>query len=193
MAAAFDFAQTIAAQRPIATARLTLARPDGLSPATIVREIDDLEVARWVGRVPHPYTEADAVAFLRDIAPGHIVYAIRRGTDGAFVGLIGIAPTARPGEGQLGYWLGQRHWGQGYATEAGRAVVRAGFAAGLSAMISGYFLGNARSATVLEKTGFREVGRSRRPCLALGRELDHIDMRREREPLDWVDWPHHAS
>ncbi|MBN9332886.1 GNAT family N-acetyltransferase, partial [Devosia sp.] len=58
------------------------------------------------------------------------------------------------------YWLGEPHWGQGIATEAGHAVVDAARAAGAVALRSRALLANSGSRNVLKKLGFAEIGES---------------------------------
>ncbi|MDO4290498.1 MAG: GNAT family N-acetyltransferase [Eggerthellaceae bacterium] len=62
-------------------------------------------------------------------------------------------------EGELGYWLGQRFWGRGYATEAAQRVVEHGFCErGLCGIWAAHFEENARSRNVLRKLGFQDRG-----------------------------------
>jgi ribosomal-protein-alanine N-acetyltransferase len=70
------------------------------------------------------------------------------------------APDAH--EGGIGYELDPDHWGQGYATEAARAIVRFGFTElGLHRIWSWCIADNLGSARVLEKVGMRLEGRQR--------------------------------
>ena len=60
-------------------------------------------------------------------------------------------------EGDLGYILARDAWGQGYATEAARAMVAAGFEQlGLERVFATCDVDNAASAHVLEKAGLRQ-------------------------------------
>jgi RimJ/RimL family protein N-acetyltransferase len=59
-------------------------------------------------------------------------------------------------EGEIGYWIGVPYWGQGFAPEATRELMRHGFEdLGLNAIWCGYFEGNKKSKRVQEKCGFR--------------------------------------
>jgi ribosomal-protein-alanine N-acetyltransferase len=61
-----------------------------------------------------------------------------------------------PGEADLGFIFAREAWGRGYATEAARAMVRAGFEQlGLRRIIATCDVENVASARVLEKTGLR--------------------------------------
>jgi RimJ/RimL family protein N-acetyltransferase len=72
-------------------------------------------------------------------------------------------------EGDLGFIFAKDAWGIGYATEAARAMVRAGFdELGLSRIFSTCDIGNAASARVLEKAGLTRVATLDRHQFALG-------------------------
>ena len=65
-------------------------------------------------------------------------------------------------EAELGYELAPGHWGNGYATEAARALVSFGFAElGLHRISSHCIAENVASMRVLERLGMRLEGRLR--------------------------------
>jgi RimJ/RimL family protein N-acetyltransferase len=76
-------------------------------------------------------------------------------------------------EADLGYVLGRRHWGHGYATELTRALVDAAFrqlaVARVSALVA---VDNEASRRVLEKSGLSWEGLLRRHARAKGRWWD---------------------
>ena len=73
------------------------------------------------------------------------------------------------GEGDLGFIFSKDVWGMGYATEAARTMVRAGFEQlGLSRIVATCDVANAPSARVLEKAGLRRTATLDRHKYALG-------------------------
>ena len=73
-------------------------------------------------------------------------------------------------EGDLGFIFSKDVWGMGYATEAARAMVRAGFEQlDLTRMFSTCDVANAASARVLEKAGLKRVTRLDRHKYAFGK------------------------
>ncbi|WP_293905237.1 GNAT family N-acetyltransferase [Phenylobacterium sp.] len=78
----------------------------------------------------------------------------RRDT-GAPVGCCGLQPRD-PAAGvlELGYHLRREAWGQGYATEAGRAVIAWAAARGVPALFAGHHPQNHASGRTLRKLGF---------------------------------------
>lgn len=169
----------------ITTERLRL-RPLDLADAPRIASLcGDLEVARWLARVPHPYPLAAAIAFVTEVQAGGgaEVRAIdRRGRPGVLIGVIGI--DGLPGDPSLGYWIGREEWGRGLATEAAGAMVAQAFSAlGVDLLRSGAFAGNAASLRVQEKLGFRVTGERLLDCAALGEPRRHLDTSLARE--DW--------
>lgn len=60
--------------------------------------------------------------------------------------------------GSLAFYLARAYWGQGLATEAGRAFVNFGFQElGLKKIVTTVQAGNGASMRVLEKLGFALV------------------------------------
>lgn len=176
---------------PLATARLDLVEPAAGDANDIIRYVGDIDVAGKLSRVPHPYGTDDAAYFLGAVVRTSTVWVVRRRSDGQFLGVISLSPADGPGDAggfgtrddvntELGYWLGKPFWGQGYATEAARAVV--GFADdhGLTPLVSAYFGFNPDSGKVLRKVGFEPTGTTMRSSAAVSAERLLITMRRRR-------------
>jgi ribosomal-protein-alanine N-acetyltransferase len=136
-------------------------------PAVLAYQTDPryLRYYAWTGR-----TEKEVRAFVQMFldqqqARPRIKFqlAVTLQSSHRLIGNCGIrleAPDAH--EGDIGYELDPDHWGQGYATEAARAIVRFGFTElGLHRIWSWCIADNLGSARVLEKVGMRLEGRQR--------------------------------
>jgi RimJ/RimL family protein N-acetyltransferase len=166
----------------LATNRLLLRLPNHGDVDAIVGIVGEWDVARRLARVPHPYSPADARAFLDHVVPAEWVWAVTLKGSSALVGVVGLTPAADANTAELGYWLSSNHWGQGIATEAARAVVAFGFEVlGFPSLTSGYFEENPASGRVLKKLGFIETGRMMWPSLAAGVEVPTVRMQMSRE------------
>jgi len=140
----------------ITTERLVLTTPVLAHAPEMAELANNPLIYQVLARLPHPYEREHAHAFIQTIArgPENFAWAILHNTK--FLGVIGLhlLPDEQP---ELGYWLGQPFWGQGFATEAATAVVAAARAAGYSALRSRALLANAGSRNVLRKAGFSEI------------------------------------
>lgn len=76
-------------------------------------------------------------------------------------------------EGEIGYYLEQKSWNKGFATETAQALLSFGFARlGLHRMVALCFVENRGSAHVLEKIGMTREGTLRKHRLKEGRWVD---------------------
>lgn len=133
------------------TERLVLRAPALRNARVVTKALNDFAVSRWLTVVPFPYGMTDAEWFIKGCMRGDFsAWFIWSGDQ--FVGTIGL-------DDSLGYWIAQDAWGQGFATEAARAVLAHHFATtDADAVTSTHFEGNAGSRNVLTKLGFQDVG-----------------------------------
>lgn len=124
--------------------------------------ICDESVVRMLASAPWPYREDDARAFVarpqHPLLP-HCLITLPGDAGAPIIGAIGL--ERRQDGVELGYWLARRHWGRGYATEAGRALLASGRAVGHRLVHAAHALDNPASGRVLEKLGFRTTGEIR--------------------------------
>jgi len=140
------------------TERLLL-RPGWIEDAAaLTAAIGDREIARNLLRVPWPYSQADAESFLTQPAdPMRPCFLICLRDSNRLIGGIGLSGEV---EAEFGYWIARDHWGRGYATEAGRAVMAlADSSLRLPRIRARRMVDNAGSANVLRKLGFQPTGK----------------------------------
>jgi RimJ/RimL family protein N-acetyltransferase len=146
------------------TARLRLRPYSYADIAELLPLIGAREVAANSLRIPHPYTEQDARDFLVRISDGSETrVAITLLSDGPLkgrlIGGVGLRFAFDHQHAELGYWIGVPYWGNGYATEAARAMLRYGFESlKLHRIFASYFKHNAASGRILVKLGMRHEG-----------------------------------
>ena len=160
------------------TKRLTL-RPYALSDIPALTPlIGAREVAANTMRIPHPYTESDAQEFIAttqsELSKGdELRLAIVIRDIDALCGGVGLRIDADHRRAELGYWVGKPYWGNGYATEAARALVEHGFETlRLHRIFASHFASNTRSGNVLRKIGMRHEGRQRAHISKWGESFD---------------------
>ena len=119
----------------------------------------DFEVVRFAGEIPWPYDLSRAAGFIaqshRHFAHGRdCIFAIEHLADAVLVGCIALHADAGGKVARLGYWLGQAHWGRGYATEAIGLALAFGFTERPFDRIEAEaHVGNSASWKALERAG----------------------------------------
>lgn len=141
------------------TERLVLRAPRFEDAKSISMLANDRLIAENTARIPHPYRRADAETFIaqanRDDSQTNFLITL---ADGTVMGACGLSTLDRAAP-EIGYWLGLKFWGSGYATEAARALIDWAFGDGNhEALQAGARVTNPASRRVLEKCGFQWTG-----------------------------------
>ncbi|WP_285113943.1 GNAT family N-acetyltransferase [Leifsonia sp. fls2-241-R2A-40a] len=178
--------------------RVTLSIPTNDDVDRIAALCADPAVARWT-TVPSPYRREHAAGFVTSLVPdgwasGRLcTWAIRM--DDVLVGMISIGDI-HDRQGEIGYWLAADARGRGVMSEAARLVIDYGFGAApdglaLRRMVWRALVGNAASAAVARRAGFRWAGTEPLAAEQRGRRFDEWRGTLEREdartPAD--GWP----
>lgn len=134
---------------------------------------------------PHPYTRTAAegwIDFTTSVPEPHRYFAIALNDEA--IGAVGLDANqdVHRFTGELGYWLGAKFWGRGYATDAVKAITTYGFdTLALARIEANVFDWNVGSQRLLEKTGFALEGRRRRHVFKDGRLGDALLYARVRD------------
>jgi len=185
------------------TERLVLRRLTEADAEHLVELDSDPAVMRFLtgGTPTPPEAIRDVILprFLRSYAhgAGFGVWAAMEKASGAFLGWFSFLPAegASHHDARLGYRLRRTAWGQGYATEGGRALIRTGFRNhGVQRVLAMTYQDNAASRRVMEKVGMRLVRTFRltpadladmRTFVASGDLWDGDDVEYALEKGDW--------
>ena len=139
---------------------------------SLVNYAGDIDVARATGRLPHPYNYEDAqnwIAITKSAKADHI-YGIAN-NDGHLMGCISLIDTNSRWD--MGYWLGQKFWRQGYMREAGQAILsEAKRCLAPTTILATVFKDNPRSHAVLKAFKFQAIAEVSEFCVAQGHAVD---------------------
>jgi RimJ/RimL family protein N-acetyltransferase len=145
------------------TERLMLRAPKLEDAKHVAALANDKRIAENTRRIPHPYVRADAEDFIAAANTpngphaGDITFLITTHA-GVPLGACGIARHDETAP-EIGYWLGVKHWGKGYGTEAVRAVIDFAFTElAHESLCAGARVTNPASRRILEKCGFQWTG-----------------------------------
>lgn len=138
---------------------LRLRRLDERDVDRVLEACTDERTARWLGHLPHPYTRADAVAYVEGRERLHAeaigeTWAVV-GVDDVLLGTVGWFGW-EPGERvEIGYWVHPDARGRGVATAALRTVTAyAVETLGVARTEACAAVGNAASRAVIERCGY---------------------------------------
>lgn len=128
-------------------------------------------------RFPHPYGEADALAWIEHVRSRPVQTSFGIDVDGQAIGSISlmIGEDIARHTAELGYWIGREFWGRGIMVEALRATTRYAFdVLGLVRVFAVPFVTTTRSSRVLEKAGYVREGLMCRSAVKDGKIVDQV-------------------
>ena len=130
----------------------------------IVQHAGNKKVSDTTLNIPFPYTEKDAIYWINLAHQGfkngtHVIFGIRLKPKNELIGGIGLTIDSRSKRAEIGYWMAESLWNQGYTTEAARAIIKFGFEElGLNKVTSSHFAKNPASGKVMLKSGMYKEG-----------------------------------
>jgi RimJ/RimL family protein N-acetyltransferase len=134
------------------------------------------EVQRFIGNPPRVMTEraeaAERISAWQHLDhPVHAVWAVQLKESGQLAGTLLLKsipasgeslPLQPSGDTEIGWHFHPGHWGHGYASEAGAAVLNHAFAAGLTRIVAVTAPANTASQKVCGRIGMRHLGQTTR-------------------------------
>lgn len=168
------FIERLTASLPLASPRLHLRLPNSEDPAWIEPAVSNPQVSLMTGSIPYPYPAGAARAWYKNACAKletgtELSLIIEQGIGKIPMGVISLRFSAA--EAEIGYWLAQEFWGQGYASEAAARLLAFAFDdLALTRITAGAFKENPTSLAVQQKLGFRLLGEEEKEFSARGKK-----------------------
>ncbi|MGZ6441831.1 MAG: GNAT family N-acetyltransferase [Pseudobdellovibrionaceae bacterium] len=164
----------------VLTARLKL-RPFFLSDASEVQRMaGSIKVSQMTATIPHPYPNGAAETWILNHAGQFtngdgLTWAIENLASGKLVGCIGFGVNKFHKKSEVGYWIGEEFWGNGYCTEALMAGINFCFKHfGLNKITSRHLSYNPASGKVMKKAGMSQEGYLKQEMFRNGQFADMV-------------------
>lgn len=171
----------------IETERLILNQFEVNDIPTLIQYAGDEKIAATTLHLPHPYEEKHAIAWLNMTRQGfeqqkQFSFAIRLKATGEFAGGIGIHVDTANNKAEIGYWIAVPFWGNGYATEANKAILKFGFdTLQLNKIFASHMESNLPSGKVLQKSGMTQEAVLKDEVRKAGQYISLVQYRLTRE------------
>lgn len=149
----------------IETKRLRLRLPAAKDIPRMVEYANHPQVSKMTLNIPHPYHEKDAISWINMANQGfedkdHFVFSICKLAEDQFMGGIGLRINTRFNRAELGFWIGEPFWNNGYVSEATEKVLQFGFEQiGLQKIYATHLVENPASGKVMMKNGMIKEGK----------------------------------
>ena len=151
---------------PYLSGKLVNLRELSMDDATIIVNLMDYEIAKYLYQVPNPYRIEDALNFIKSRCDDFKLHkAITFAIDYKYKSILLLAGTICIKDidyvnkkADIGYWIGKQYQGKGIATECVKLVVNYAFdELKLEEILAYVFPDNNSSIRVLKKNGFEKT------------------------------------
>lgn len=148
----------------VETKRLFLTKLDTNDIPEIVKHASNKKISDVTHNIPFPYFEKDAIFWINSSIDSYkngtkYTFAIRLKGDNKFIGKIGLSIDKMHSRAEIGYWLGEKYWNNGFMTEATKSIIKFGFKElGLKKFTSTYLRTNPASGIVMKNIGMTKEG-----------------------------------
>lgn len=167
----------------IKTKRLILRPPRMTDWKDLMEGVGNIDVAKMLSKVPHPYSKKDSVSYLKKVVKrwkqrkmDDYTFYLELKNEKKVIGAIGIHGIDFFSEcGTTGSWVNKKYWRKGYMTEAKIAVNDFAFnKLKLRRLNSQVYKENKASNATQKKMGYRLEGtqRKKEKTLSTGRIHD---------------------
>ena len=150
--------------KTIPTNRLVLRMFQKSDAKAVTKLCNNINIYKNTLYIPYPYSIEDALSWIEHhldhfIANKSYEFAITKKDSGELVGAIGLSNNQTFTNGEIGYWIGEEFWGNGYATEAAKAILKFAFEEKqYHKVFARSFRSNPASGSVLQKVGMKQEG-----------------------------------
>ncbi|WP_371735971.1 GNAT family N-acetyltransferase [Zobellia sp. B3R18] len=165
----------------IITKRLILNQPslNDLEKISSILNASELYSKNTIN-IPFPYTLDNAKFWVKLADDGlknqdQYIFAIRLKESNELIGGIDLGIDKPFNKAELGYWLDQKYWNNGFTTEAVKSIIQFGFEElKLKRIFATHFTSNLSSGRVMEKAGMKKEGILKCHTYKAGVYQDHV-------------------
>jgi ribosomal-protein-alanine N-acetyltransferase len=156
-----------------------LLRPFRLDDASEVQRLaGNPKIAATTATIPHPYLDGMAEEWIsihgERFATGIAVdWAIELKTKKNLIGCVSLSISRAHRHAEIGYWIAEDYWNQGYCTEAATEAIRYAFSdLNLNKIVARHMAENPSSGQVMRKVGMQKEGVLRQDFFRQGKFVD---------------------
>ena len=102
-----------------------------------------------------------------------MIFSILGKNNKELLGVINLNLNRIHKRGELAYWIGRPYWGNGFGTEAAKALLHYGFnALHLNKIFAASFTNNHGSWRIMDKIGMNQEGTFKQHVIKYGESID---------------------
>ena len=138
------------------TNNLIIKKPSEKHLKSLIKELNNWNISKWLIEVPYPYTVDDAKYWVKKTKQDQ--YSLNIYLKNKLIGGVSLSNQRENSKWELGYWIGEEYWGNGYAIEACENLISYFFSNTNNSIIyASHMKDNIKSKKIIIKLGFKLV------------------------------------
>ena len=140
----------------INTLNLIIKKPEKKDISSLVKELNNWNISKWLVEVPYPYSINDANYWITKTQEDEFSFNIYLKNN--LIGGISLSKKLGDTKWELGYWIGEEYWGNKYAIEACEGLIKYFFTYTSNNIIfASHMKDNIKSNKIILSLGFKKL------------------------------------
>ena len=156
------------------TDNLVIKKPSEKHLKSLIKELNNWNISKWLIEVPYPYSIDDAKYWVKKTKQDQ--YSLNIYLKNKLIGGVSLSNQRENSKWELGYWIGEEYWGNGYAIEACENLISYFFSNTNNSIIyASHMKDNIKSKKIIIKLGFKLVGSGKKFSISRNEMVEDLN------------------
>ena len=156
------------------TDNLVIKKPSEKHLKSLIKELNNWNISKWLIEVPYPYSIDDAKYWIKKTKQDQ--YSFNIYLKNKLIGGLSLTNQRENSKWELGYWIGEEYWGNGYAIEACENLISYFFSNTNNSIIyASHMKDNIKSKKIIIKLGFKLVSSGKKFSISRNEMVEDLN------------------
>lgn len=156
------------------TKNLIIKKPSEKHLKSLIKELNNWNISKWLIEVPYPYSIDDAKYWVKKTKQDQ--YSLNIYLKNKLIGGVSLSNQRENSKWELGYWIGEEYWGNGYAIEACENLISYFFSNTNNSIIyASHMKDNIKSKKIIIKLGFNLVSSGKKFSISRNEMVEDLN------------------
>ena len=156
------------------TDNLVIKKPSENHLNSLIKELNNWNISKWLIEVPYPYSIDDAKYWVKKTKQDE--YSFNIYLKNKLIGGVSLSNQRENSKWELGYWIGEEYWGNGYAIEACENLISYFFSNTNNSLIyASHMQDNIKSKKIIIKLGFKLVSSGKKFSISRNEMVEDLN------------------
>ena len=156
------------------TDNLVIKKPSENHLNSLIKELNNWNISKWLIEVPYPYSIDDANYWVKKTKQDQ--YSLNIYLKNKLIGGVSLSNQRENSKWELGYWIGEEYWGNGYAIEACENLISYFFSNTNNSIIyASHMKDNIKSKKIIIKLGFKLVSSGKKFSISRNEMVEDLN------------------